>query len=80
MFTGASALAWALAIPADGEVHTMDVSDDSYNKYGKPIIDTDNALKMKINIHIRPAIDTLGNLCIYLIKLIYQPNYRQTDC
>ncbi len=64
MFTGASALAWALALPADGEVHTMDVSDDAYNKYGKAIVERDPNIAKKIHRHIRPALETLGRLNI----------------
>lgn len=38
-FTGNSALAWALALPADGKVVTMDIEDEAYKKYGKAIIE-----------------------------------------
>jgi predicted O-methyltransferase YrrM len=62
MFTGASALAWALALPADGEVHTMDVSDDAYIKYGKQYFERDANVTKKIHQHIRPALETLGGL------------------
>ena len=39
LFTGVSALTWALAIPADGKVITMDVREIEYNNFGKRIIE-----------------------------------------
>lgn len=39
LFTGVSALTWALAIPADGKVISMDVREIEYNNYGKRIIE-----------------------------------------
>jgi len=58
-FTGASALAWSLALPADGQVHTMDVMDGPYNEFGRPIIESDKTVASKIKVYIQPALQTL---------------------
>lgn len=39
VFTGLSTLTWALALPADGKVVSMDVSDESYVKVGKKYVE-----------------------------------------
>jgi len=60
-FTGLSALSWALAVPADGRVITMDVSDQSYKEYGEKIIDQ-SGVANKIDLRIQPALKTLDEL------------------
>uniref|UniRef100_A0AC34G6B6 O-methyltransferase n=1 Tax=Panagrolaimus sp. ES5 TaxID=591445 RepID=A0AC34G6B6_9BILA len=62
-FTGASALAWALALPLDGEVATFDVDHTNLNNIGKPIIEKwDPELLNKIKFHLGPATDSLESL------------------
>ncbi len=60
-YTGASALAWALAIPPDGQVITMDVDDAVYRQIGKPII-KEAGVANKIQLKLQPALKTLGNV------------------
>ncbi|VDK61818.1 unnamed protein product [Anisakis simplex] len=61
-YTGASALAWALALPTDGEVLTMDVSSDPFNRVGRPLIGRRAAVANKIKLSIGPAIQQLDFL------------------
>ncbi len=61
-FTGASALAWALALPNDGQVITMDVSHQNYNKVGRAVIESDSNIAKKIDFRLGSAVDTLGRL------------------
>jgi predicted O-methyltransferase YrrM len=61
-FTGASALAWAVALPSDGEVHSFDVSHDSLNSIGLPIIKKHPDLEKKITFTLAQAIDKLDEL------------------
>jgi predicted O-methyltransferase YrrM len=60
-FTGNSALAWALALPADGKVVTMDIEDEAYKKYGKAIIEESGVMN-KIDFHFQPAVKTLDEM------------------
>lgn len=60
-FTGFSALSWALAVPDDGQVVTMDVSDDAYKAIGKQFIE-ESGLAKKIDVRIQPALKTLDEL------------------
>lgn len=39
LYTGVSALTWALAIPEDGKVISMDVQEETYITFGKRIIE-----------------------------------------
>lgn len=39
LFTGVSALTWAMAVPVDGKVISMDINEDEYNNFGKRIIE-----------------------------------------
>uniref|UniRef100_A0A914DMK9 O-methyltransferase n=1 Tax=Acrobeloides nanus TaxID=290746 RepID=A0A914DMK9_9BILA len=61
-FTGSSALAWALAVPSDGEVISMDVQHETLNAIGKQIIDKRPEISKKIKFELRPATETLDNL------------------
>ncbi|KAK6050620.1 O-methyltransferase [Cooperia oncophora] len=47
-FTGASALAWALAAGEDGQVYTLDINHDNYETYGVPIISKDPDVHKRI--------------------------------
>jgi len=60
-FTGFSALSWALAIPDDGKVVTMDIQDEDYKNYGKKYIDEAGVAK-KIDFRVQPALKTLDDL------------------
>lgn len=57
VFTGASSLAAALALPDDGEVHALDISEE-YTNIGKPYWAKAGVAK-KIHLHIAPATETL---------------------
>jgi predicted O-methyltransferase YrrM len=59
-FTGASALAWALALPSDGQVISMDVSHEELNRIGRSIIDSAPEIRNKIDFRLGSAVDTLG--------------------
>ncbi|CAJ0948934.1 unnamed protein product, partial [Mesorhabditis belari] len=61
-FTGASALAWALAIPDDGKVVTMDVDHSALDEIGRPVIDKCSKTAHKIDFRLGSAIDTLDKL------------------
>ncbi|GMS92636.1 hypothetical protein PENTCL1PPCAC_14811, partial [Pristionchus entomophagus] len=61
-FTGASALAWALALPEGGRVVSMDVSHDYLNKIGLPFIESAPELRVKIDFRQGAALDTLQSL------------------
>jgi len=60
-FTGFSALSWALAIPDDGQVITMDISDEDYKALGKQFVE-EAGLSKKIDVRIQPALKTLDEL------------------
>ena len=61
-FTGASALAWALAIPDDGKVYALDISFENYKKHGLPIIGKCPLTRSKIETVKGPALDSLGGM------------------
>nr|XP_053636132.1 probable caffeoyl-CoA O-methyltransferase 2 isoform X1 [Cherax quadricarinatus] len=57
VFTGASALSAALALPSDGEVHALDISDN-YTKIARKYWE-EAGVSHKIQLHIAAAADTL---------------------
>ncbi|GMS95092.1 hypothetical protein PENTCL1PPCAC_17267 [Pristionchus entomophagus] len=61
-FTGASALAWALALPKEGKVISMDVDHTQLNTVGLPVINKAPELKAKIDFRLGSAVDTLKSL------------------
>ncbi|CAI5452852.1 unnamed protein product [Caenorhabditis angaria] len=61
-YTGISALAWALALPDDGEVLTMDIDLNNYKKFGVPIISKHPETFKKIKAVEAPALETLDEL------------------
>uniref|UniRef100_A0A1I7VNV1 O-methyltransferase n=1 Tax=Loa loa TaxID=7209 RepID=A0A1I7VNV1_LOALO len=61
-FTGASALAWALALPPDGEILSMDLSHESLNVTGKAIFKKIPDIAKKINFKLGPALEALDAL------------------
>ncbi|KAF8358919.1 comt-3 [Pristionchus pacificus] len=61
-FTGASALAWAIELPIDGKVISMDVDHTQLEKVGLPIINKASELRAKIEFRIGSAVDTLQSL------------------
>ena len=61
MFTGFSALSWALAIPDDGRVVTMDTEDEDYKAYGKKIVE-EAGVAHKVDVRVQPALKTLDEL------------------
>ncbi|KHJ78779.1 O-methyltransferase, partial [Oesophagostomum dentatum] len=58
-FTGASALAWALAAGENGRVYTMDISLSNFNRFGVPIISKDTNVFRRITAVEAPALQTL---------------------
>ncbi|CAI5452853.1 unnamed protein product [Caenorhabditis angaria] len=61
-FTGASALAWALAVPDDGEVYALDIDHTNYRTFGIPIISKCQKTFQKIKAVEAPALETLDKL------------------
>ncbi|CTQ86939.1 Catechol O-methyltransferase domain-containing protein 1 [Caenorhabditis elegans] len=61
-YTGASALAWALAVPDDGEVFTFDIDHTNYKKFGVPIISKCEKTFKKIRAIEGSALDGLDKL------------------
>lgn len=61
LFTGASALAWALATPDDGEIVCLDIQRGDYDKVGGPIM-AGSGLEKKIHIRVGPALASLEAL------------------
>ncbi|GMR61158.1 hypothetical protein PMAYCL1PPCAC_31353, partial [Pristionchus mayeri] len=61
-FTGASALAWAVALPEGGKVISMDVTHEYLNKVGLSIIENVPELRAKIDFRLGAAVDTLQSL------------------
>ncbi|XP_063869853.1 probable caffeoyl-CoA O-methyltransferase 2 [Scylla paramamosain] len=60
VFTGASSLAAALALPPDGEVHALDINEED-TRIGKPFW-AEAGVADKIHLHIAPASQTLQRL------------------
>ncbi|KAK0404787.1 hypothetical protein QR680_017625 [Steinernema hermaphroditum] len=61
-FTGASALAWALALPEDGKVISMDVCHEQLDAIGRPLIEKRPEVAKKIDFRRGSALDTLDEL------------------
>ncbi|GMR47145.1 hypothetical protein PMAYCL1PPCAC_17340, partial [Pristionchus mayeri] len=61
-FTGASALAWAIELPEDGKVISMDVDHTQLENVGLPVINKAPELKAKIDFRLGSAVDTLKSL------------------
>uniref|UniRef100_A0A7E4UQS3 O-methyltransferase n=1 Tax=Panagrellus redivivus TaxID=6233 RepID=A0A7E4UQS3_PANRE len=61
-FTGASALAWATALPDDGEVQTFDVDHTPLNNTGLPILNKYPEFKKKITFNLGSALSKLDEL------------------
>uniref|UniRef100_A0A0K0DXP0 O-methyltransferase n=1 Tax=Strongyloides stercoralis TaxID=6248 RepID=A0A0K0DXP0_STRER len=61
-FTGASAVAWATALPDDGKVYSFDVSHEALNLIGKPLIDEEERISKKISFIKGQALDFLDQL------------------
>ncbi|KAF8383716.1 hypothetical protein PRIPAC_72858 [Pristionchus pacificus] len=61
-FTGASALAWAIELPENGKVISMDVSHEWLNKVGLPLIESAPALRDKIDFRLGSAVEILQSL------------------
>ncbi|CAB3403179.1 unnamed protein product [Caenorhabditis bovis] len=61
-YTGASALAWALATPDDGEVYTFDIDHTNFRKFGVPIISKCEKTFKKIHLVEGPAVESLERL------------------
>jgi predicted O-methyltransferase YrrM len=61
-FTGASAVAWALAIPNDGQVFTFDVDHKALDDIGRPFIKQNPELEKKITFKLGPAVEQLDEL------------------
>uniref|UniRef100_A0AC35UHT2 Catechol O-methyltransferase domain-containing protein 1 n=1 Tax=Rhabditophanes sp. KR3021 TaxID=114890 RepID=A0AC35UHT2_9BILA len=61
-FTGASALSFALALPEDGKVISMDITHDELDRVGMPILSKHPEILKKIDFIKAPAIDTLEKL------------------
>ncbi|XP_047474994.1 probable caffeoyl-CoA O-methyltransferase 2 isoform X2 [Penaeus chinensis] len=57
VFTGASSLSAALALPPDGKVHALDISEE-FTNIGKPFWEEAGVIN-KISLHIAPAAETL---------------------
>jgi predicted O-methyltransferase YrrM len=63
-YTGASAVAWALAIPEDGEVFTFDVDHKAIDDIGRPFIKQNPNLEKKITFKLGKAIEKLDDLIV----------------
>ncbi|VDD93966.1 unnamed protein product [Enterobius vermicularis] len=61
-FTGASAVAWSLALPSDGQVISMDVSHDAFKQIGEQAIKAREDVAKKITFKLEPALQTLDGL------------------
>ncbi|EYC07124.1 hypothetical protein Y032_0072g696 [Ancylostoma ceylanicum] len=61
-FTGASALAWAIATGKDGEVYTFDVSHENYKQFGVPVISKDEEIFKRIIPVEAPALERLDRM------------------
>ena len=61
-FTGASAFAWASALPSEGHVDSFDISHDALNSVGLPIIKKHPNIEKKIAFNLGPAVEKLDEL------------------
>ena len=61
-FTGASATAWAIALPADGHVLSFDVDHANLDLVGRPVLAKHPELQKKITFHKGPALEALDDL------------------
>ncbi|KHJ97991.1 O-methyltransferase [Oesophagostomum dentatum] len=61
-YTGASALAWSLAVGDGGKVYTFDISHENYKKFGVPVISKDEAVFKRIIPVEAPALESLDHL------------------
>ncbi|KAE9547146.1 hypothetical protein FO519_009644 [Halicephalobus sp. NKZ332] len=61
-FTGASAVAWATALPADGKVLSFDVSHADLDAVGRPILKKHPEIEKKITFHKGAALEALDDL------------------
>ncbi|WKY16532.1 hypothetical protein Q1695_001299 [Nippostrongylus brasiliensis] len=61
-FTGASALAWALATGEVGKVYTFDICHENYKKFGLPVISKNPEVLKRINAVEGPALEGLDKL------------------
>ncbi|GMS88303.1 hypothetical protein PENTCL1PPCAC_10478, partial [Pristionchus entomophagus] len=61
-FTGGSALAWSMELPANGQVISMDISHEHLNKVGLPVIQSAPELRAKIDFRLGSAVDILQSL------------------
>uniref|UniRef100_A0AC35UHZ9 Caffeoyl-CoA O-methyltransferase n=1 Tax=Rhabditophanes sp. KR3021 TaxID=114890 RepID=A0AC35UHZ9_9BILA len=61
-FTGASAVAWATALPDDGKVISFDVSHDALEQIGMPQINNAHGIAKKIDFVKGSALDGLDRL------------------
>lgn len=59
--SGGSALAWALVLPEDGEVISMDVDHGILNEIGRPVISRHPNIARKIDFRLAPALEMLGD-------------------
>lgn len=59
-FTGSSAVAWAQAIPRDGEVLTIDVTPLYFDSVTRELLEKRADVGRKIRRHIGPALQKLG--------------------
>ncbi|CAP31176.1 Protein CBG12150 [Caenorhabditis briggsae] len=55
-------LAWALAVPDDGEVYTFDIDHTNYKKYGVPVISKCEKTFKKIHAFEGSALEALDKL------------------
>uniref|UniRef100_A0A0K0DST1 O-methyltransferase n=1 Tax=Strongyloides stercoralis TaxID=6248 RepID=A0A0K0DST1_STRER len=61
-FTGASAVAWATALPDDGIVYSFDIDHEAFNQIGKPLIEKEKDIFKKISLIKGQALDSLDQL------------------
>lgn len=61
-FTGASAAAWAEALPNDGHVLSLDVTHTHLDAIGRPILEKHPEIFKKIDFKKAPALDVLGKV------------------
>ncbi len=59
VYTGISTLAAAMVIPNDGQVFSLDISDEYFNQFGKKFVEQ-AGVAHKIQLRIQPALKTLG--------------------